>query len=146
MPPVFRRLPTRSSCWILVWFLWFTVLCVLSSMSHPGPHIDVVGIDKVEHTLYFCAGGLCLGLALALGWLRPAAPGPRTDFSLFRMALIVLPLGAAVGWLDEWHQSFTPGRSGLDIYDWCADICGTAISLLLLKPILRRLPATVQKA
>lgn len=129
----------------MAWLLWFAVLCILSSMSHPGPHIDVVGIDKVEHTLYFCAGGLCLGMALALGWLKPGAPHEATDFSLFRLGMIVLPLGAVVGWVDEWHQSFTPGRSGLDIYDWIADISGTAISLFLIKPVLRRLQGTVQK-
>lgn len=113
-------------------------------MSHPGPHIDMVGIDKVEHALYFCAGGVCLGMALALGWLKPKSPQAATDFSLFRLGLIVLPLGAAVGWLDEWHQSFTPGRSGLDFYDWIADMCGTAISLWLIKPVLRRVKGTVR--
>jgi VanZ family protein len=97
--------------------LWFTVLCILSSMSHPGPHIDVIGIDKVEHCCYFLGGGLALGLALT---------GKRW------IPLIILIVGASVGWFDEWHQSFTPGRTGLDVYDWIADCMGSLLATIAL--------------
>ena len=97
--------------------LWFTILCILSSMSHPGPHIDVIGFDKVEHCTYFFGGGVALGLAL-----------PRKRW----IPLIIFLTGAAVGWFDEWHQSFTPGRSGLDVYDWIADCTGSLLAALTL--------------
>ena len=110
--------------WIGIYAAWFIVLCILSSMSHPGPHIDLIGFDKVEHCSYFFAGGLALGLALT--WNRPATA--KIGWTM----LVVLISGAAVGWFDEWHQSFTPGRSGLDVYDWIADCLGSALAALSL--------------
>ncbi len=106
--------------------LWFTVLCILSSLSHPGPHVDIVGLDKVEHTCYFWAGGVVLGLARRPGkWL----------------ALGIVLTGAAVGWFDEWHQTFTPGRSGLDVYDWLADCVGSALAAASLRRVRASLAA-----
>jgi VanZ family protein len=72
-------------------------------------------IDKLEHTLYFTAGGLCflLGLRLA-GFARKT-----------RNAIVVTALFCSlVGGLDEWHQTYTPGRSGGDVWDWVADTLG----------------------
>jgi len=51
-----------------------------------------------------------------------------------RMPLAVVAAVAAVGALDELHQSSLPGRIG-DAWDFLADICagvGTAFALLLL--------------
>jgi VanZ family protein len=112
--------------WARLYAAWFLVLCILSSMSHPGPHIDIVGFDKVEHCAYFWAGGLTLGLALSQHRAAPKFLG-----------IILLIVGAAVGWFDEWHQSFTPGRSGLDVYDWIADCTGSALAALTL-PAMRK--------
>ena len=103
---------------------WFITLCILSSLSHPGPHIDVVGFDKVEHFTYFLLGGLALGLALSIE--RNFRPGIRW---------IIFIVGAAVGWFDEWHQAFTPGRSGLDLYDWIADCLGSGAAALLISRV-----------
>lgn len=129
----------RPGLWAAAWVLWFTVLCILSSMSHPGPQIHVVGIDKVEHAIYFAAGGTCLALALAL---RPSSASPALPGTPWKKwALTVILTGAVVGWFDEWHQSFTPGRSGLDVYDWMADVLGSVLALPLARSILRRLPA-----
>jgi VanZ family protein len=110
-----QQRPVRFWGWM--YGLWFTVLCILSSMSHPGPHIDVIGIDKVEHCTYFFGGGVALGLALR---------GKRW------VLWIIILTGAAVGWFDEWHQTFTPGRSGLDVYDWIADCVGSLLAALTL--------------
>lgn len=110
--------------WRWTYFVWFVVLCILSSMSKPGPQISMVGFDKVVHFTYFLCGGLALGLAIALGKIsRP------------RVGWIVILVGAAVGWFDEWHQSFTPGRMGLDVYDWLADVVGSICAAALLRPV-----------
>ena len=141
IPGSFLSLLERSRTWFVMWLVWFMVLCILSSMSHPGPHIDVAGIDKVEHTIYFAAGGTFLLLALALRGRSAAAA--LTGTSWRKLALVVLIAGAAVGWLDEWHQSFTPGRNGLDFYDWIADITGSLAALPLARLFLRRLASWV---
>ena len=104
----------------------------------PGPKIDINGIDKLEHAAYFAAGGVCLAMALAL---RSSA-GP----SWWRIAGLVLLAGAGVGWFDEWHQTFTPGRSGLDVYDWIADLTGSALAVPFARIIFRRVMAPTQRA
>ncbi|MES2708920.1 MAG: VanZ family protein [Verrucomicrobiota bacterium] len=126
--------------WAGVWGVWFLILFTLSSMSHPGPVIDVDNIDKVEHALFFAFGGAALALSRIL---KDGAVGADGDGkaragelqsagrNLKWTALLVLVVGAAVGWFDEWHQSFTPGRSGLDIYDWLADITGSLLAVPL---------------
>ena len=114
--------------WRITYAVWFIVLCILSSMSHPGPHVDVVGFDKVEHFTYFLLGGLALGLALSVD--REMRPW---------LGWIILLTGSVVGWFDEWHQSFTPGRSGLDIYDWMADAMGSAAAALVLGRVRRQI-------
>jgi VanZ family protein len=49
---------------------------------------------------------------------------------------------ATFGALDEFLQTFTPGRTGDDIYDWTADVLGAltgALLSLLAHDRLRRL-------
>jgi VanZ family protein len=93
-------------------------------MTKPGPQIDIVGIDKVEHALMFCVGGTLLGLGLALAGWR----------SWGKIGAVIIVVGTLVGWGDEWHQQFTPGRVGLDVYDWLADIFGSIVAV----PVARR--------
>lgn len=131
----------RPLPWGVGWLAWFITLCILSSMSDPGPRIDLVGIDKVYHAVFFAGGGTLLLLALTLR--RNSARMALMETSWWKPALGVCLAGAAVGWLDEWHQSFTPGRSGLDFYDWMADVAGslaaTPIARLVLGMIAPRL-------
>jgi VanZ family protein len=145
LPPVVlpraRHRLARPGVWGWIWGLWFAVLCILSSLSHPGPKLDINGIDKVEHATYFAAGGACLAMALALR-SSVVAGGP----SWWRIAGLVLLAGAGVGWFDEWHQTFTPGRSGLDVYDWLADLTGSALAVPLARIIFRRVAAAAQRA
>lgn len=140
--------------WAFMWAAWFVTLFILSSMSQPGPKIEVKNIDKVEHALVFACGGAVLALCLHFRRGGPAfanAGGGHTDGGGNRWrkagvngrgALIVLLTGAAVGWFDEWHQTFTPGRSGLDVDDWKADITGSLLAVPLawvaLKILKRR--------
>jgi len=77
------------------------------------------------------AGGVLSAFFGGLKW--PAL----TLRSLF---IISIAFCSAVGGLDEYHQSFTPGRSGNDLGDWLADtLGGTAGALLIIKFILPHL-------
>jgi len=61
--------------------------------------------------------------ALALLWLRPlAAAGAR------RPARAALVVAAAYAALDEWHQTFVPGRHG-HLGDVAIDVAGALAAL-----------------
>ena len=107
--------------WFWSWVGWFAVLFLFSSLPgsgikfSPWPHFD-----KIEHALYFFAGGVLVG-----GWLISQSRWPRS-------AWIVPLTSALVGAFDEWHQKFSPGRSALDFADWSADFIGGTFALLPL--------------
>lgn len=44
-------------------------------------------------------------------------------------AISVLGFCSVFGYLDEWHQSFVPGRVS-DPFDWYADMLGAVIAIL----------------
>jgi VanZ family protein len=70
--------------------------------------------DKAAHFFAFAAGAVAL--ALALRWS-----------TAWRWRKIVLAAATAValfGVIDEYHQTFTPNRSGADLADWIADALG----------------------
>ena len=135
----------RSSSWAVAWTLWFIALTSLSSMSHPGPDIDVVGFDKVVHTVFFAIGGTLLALCLALK--ARTSPALLPSFPNWKkIALIVILTGAVVGIVDEWHQTYTPGRSGLDTYDWMADVFGSSLAVFCARPIFRWLAGHARRA
>jgi VanZ family protein len=46
---------------------------------------------------------------------------------------------ALIGFLDEWHQLSTPGRSGGDPWDWLADLLGGAVGAFIFKAVHVRL-------
>ena len=103
--------------WIAAWIVWFAALWILSSIpgnSLPNP-FDVS--DKIQHAGYFFGGGCLVG-----GWMVAAGHWPRRRWWIVAAA-------ALVGALDETHQWFTPGRSGLDVGDWIADVVGGLAAL-----------------
>ncbi|HLP09111.1 MAG TPA: VanZ family protein [Opitutaceae bacterium] len=121
-----------ASRWRWLWALTLAGAIVLASGNNPAaPPVSFVGIDKVAH---FGVFGLLATLVLRMpsvwrrfggrGWLAVAA------VSLF-------------GATDEWHQSFTPGRS-VEVADWIADTTGAALAVLLYLhwPNYRRLLET----
>ena len=77
----------------------------------PFPHFD-----KLEHFGYFLGGGFLL-----TGWNFRRKPGLTFMETLILTTVFVI---AAIGFIDEWHQCFTPGRSGGDPGDWLADLLG----------------------
>lgn len=96
--------------------IWGLVLFTLSSRSTlpQGPEIPYQ--DKVVHFLYFSGGGFCFAFAL----LHRQFPRRGRRF----WGLTGILFGLIIGALDEYHQTFTPGRSGNDLGDLIADFTG----------------------
>lgn len=116
------RVFSHPAPWRVFLIVWAGVLIWLSEQSHLPSPAKFEGIDKIQHAIYFAGGGVCflLGLRLA-GHLRS-----------FRAAMIAtVAFCSLVGVLDEWHQTFTPGRSGADVWDWAADTLGGLLGALI---------------
>lgn len=110
------------AAWIL-FVVWFGVLFWLSS----GPIEEMPGsgiphIDKLYHAGYFFIGGILLTFAIG----RTFSP------ALHMLVFGVIACTLAVGLFDEWHQSFSPGRSGGDPADLAADVIGGTAALIIL--------------
>ena len=106
--------------------IWWGVLFYLSSESDPAPYIPPIRFfDKVQHFGYFFGGGGLLSAFLYC--LAPEKPHWR------RMLLITVLVIAVVGTADEFHQSFTPGRSGNDPFDLTADVLGGLCGSLVFR-------------
>ncbi len=126
-PPRFFLQPV---IWRVLVIVWAAVLYWLSSKSGDSLPGGFPGLDKIEHAGYFAGGGMCFLLSLRLaGFARGKA-----------LAIcLTMIFCATVGILDEWHQTFTPGRSGADVWDWLADTVGGYIGALLAMWVQNRL-------
>ena len=105
----------RLASWFAV-AAWALGIFVLSSFS--GSRIEDLNIfdvwDKAAHFAAFAAGAVLL--ALALRW--------NVAWSWPRIALCSALAISLYGASDEWHQLYTPHRSGGDLGDWIADSLG----------------------
>lgn len=133
MPKLFRS-PTF---WLVSFVVWTAVLFILSGRTGEETKLPPIPFsDKICHFGYFFGGG---GLVSAFLFCR------RPEISrwaplIFQVALII----GAIGLLDEFHQSFTPGRSGNDPLDWTADIVGGICGALVFKTFHRVLKHPVR--
>ena len=82
-----------------------------SSRSSAGAP-PIPGIDKLVH---FAVYGLLATLVCRIG------PG-------WRAAAFAILVASTYGALDEWHQSFVPGRSS-EVMDWVADTSGAMLGV-----------------
>ena len=103
--------------------LWAAVLFLLSESSGLGLGL-LPGADKLVH------GGLFLILGLFLAWGK-ARTGSGVSLLLFFL------IGVGYGALDEWHQSFVPGRDA-SLGDWVADSAGVMLGLVLFSSFASR--------
>lgn len=107
----------------LLWpFVIAGLIFLASSRSEiAGPQLS--GTDKAGHFLIY---GLLATLIArnGRGW---------------RGAVVAIVLASAYGVTDEWHQSFTPGRS-VELADWVADTLGAVVAVGLYSgvPVYRR--------
>jgi VanZ family protein len=127
------RLVGNLWLWWLGVVVWMALLWVLSSNSAlpSGPSFPLK--DKLLHCTYFCSGAFCFLLAIH-GRSRPL-PGLK---SLMVPAFLFT---AFIGALDEFHQTFTPGRSGNDPWDWLADVTGGVLATWIVLRVLRQFAA-----
>ena len=97
---------------------WAAVLFLLSEAQPGTGSLWLPVNDKVAHL------GMYLVLGGTLAW------GERTVSR--KLPLLLLTLGTAYGALDEWHQSFVPGRDPSG-WDFLADAIGVILGFFLLR-------------
>ena len=105
----------RLGSWfaVTVWALTIIALSSMSGRTHRGDHVFRLW-DKAAHFAAFAVGGVLL--ALALRW--------STEWDWPRIVLVSIGAVSFFGAADEWHQLYTPKRSGADVRDWLADTLG----------------------
>lgn len=105
---------------------WGVLLFWLSSQSAlPEPPGSFENRDKVEHALYFCAGAMALAVAAGVPTAWMTSKGPRR----WSRGVAVVAVMVLVGLGDEFHQTFTPNRSGMDPGDLAADTIGATLGV-----------------
>ncbi len=120
--------------WAAAFLIWCAVLWHLSSQVPRFPEaLRFTTSDKILHFGWFFGGA-----SLFQAWLWTAG---RPASARHRALLTLVTLGI-IGALDEFHQSFVPGRHGNDPFDFAADILGTLAAIGILPPIARKLLKT----
>lgn len=119
-------LPRNPRFWLGAFIFWFIVLFTFSSFKLPGPEEPpIANFDKIAHFGFFFGGS-----GLLCAYLYRRQTGTVNWKKLILTAVIIISI---VGALDEYHQSFTPGRTGNDQYDWLADILGGISGAFIFK-------------
>ncbi len=104
------RFSARQRAWFWPVLLMLTIHIASGRSQIAAP--PIIGIDKLAHFAVF-------GLLATLFARVPSMP-----------ALVAFALTSLYGIGDEWHQSFTAGRS-VEFADWCADTLGAACAVVL---------------
>jgi VanZ family protein len=131
-----RRALASPPLWLLSFVIWAFTLYLLSSLPNVAPDggPEIPHLDKVMHFGYFMGGSFLFTTYLLL----KHGPGAHATVRV----VIPILLFAFIGALDEFHQTFTPGRSGNDPFDWLADLFGAATGIFLahrLHPFLLKI-------
>lgn len=131
------RPPARSVAlyWLPV-FAYVGAIFALSTIRGGGTSWLFPNMDKVMHLLEYSLFGLLLGRAV-----RFTLSGSRRWVA----SAATIGLGAAVGALDEFYQSFVPTRTS-SAADWATDVAAIGLAVLLtqivhVRPLGRR-PST----
>lgn len=107
----------------------------LSALPGEDPLLKALHLnDKIKHVIAY----FVLGISFCL-W---ASPKNWFAKPLFLGALVVV-LGTCFGILDEFHQSFVPGRSGNDLYDIAADFIGSLAAPFVYFFVIKVVSATL---
>lgn len=142
--PVSRE--DRTS-WRLAWacvplVVWLGVIAVastdLASTAHTDPWIPAalsVAVRKTAHLVEYAVLGLLAGRALRM--MLPGFVPCVVGEALWRTASVVIPFGALVAAIDEFHQSWVPSRRGSG-WDVLVDVVGLSVGLVVIWPSWRR--------
>ena len=110
--------------------IWLAILYYVSnSVPKEMPEMMVPQQDKILHFVFFLGGGVVLAASLRL---LAKLQGVR----LFVAVALVMGVLSA---LDEYNQQFIPGRSGLSLEDWIADMSGAVAGVGLLQLLAAKL-------
>jgi VanZ family protein len=121
--------------WFIAVLVWMRTIWFLSSIpGDENPQLKMQ-IDKVAHFLAFAGGGILVAGLFATIVVVILRRKVRWDFLIPATAIAI----GLLGWLDEWHQCFTPGRSGANMADWIADFLGGIAGALVFRRIFPRL-------
>lgn len=105
------------------WLLPVSIAAAITVLSHSPSYPMGIALppplDKLAHLAAYAA----LSASLELAWTRTVRSVP-----LYRRHIVLFLATCLFGALDEWHQSFVPGRD-TSIWDWAADSIGAAFGL-----------------
>lgn len=129
VPPVAKNGMKRDWLWPVL--IVMTVFVVSGQSEVATPQGLDFSIDKIAHFAVFGA--------LATSIIRLPAFEKRGKLGAWMVILLV----SVYGGLDEWRQSFTPGRF-MEFDDWIADTLGAMSAVFLYKawPVWRKLLET----
>ena len=110
--------------------IWLAILYhVSNSVPTEMPQMVVPQQDKILHFVFFLGGGVVLAASLRL----------VAKLEGIRLLLTVAVVMGLLGALDEYNQQFIPGRSGLSLEDWIADMSGAIAGVALLRLLASKL-------
>jgi VanZ family protein len=110
--------------------IWLAILYhVSNSVPTEMPQMVVPQQDKILHFVFFLGGGVVLAASLRL----------IAKLEGIRLLLTVAVGMGLLGALDEYNQQFIPGRSGLSLEDWIADMSGAIAGVALLRLLASKL-------
>ena len=121
--------------WFIAVLVWMRTIWFLSSIpGDENPQLKMQ-LDKVAHFLGFAGGGILIAGFFATVVVVVLRRKVRWNFLIPATAIAI----GLLGWLDEWHQCFTPGRSGANMSDWIADFLGGIAGALVFRKIFPHL-------
>ncbi len=110
--------------------IWLVILYQASnSVPTEMPKMLVPQQDKILHFVFFFGGAMALSASLRL----------LAKLQCIRLLLTVALVMGLLGALDEYNQQFIPGRSGLSLEDWLADITGALAGAQVLRFLVYKL-------
>ena len=108
--------------------LWAGVILFGTSLPAEAVPVQTSKIDKVLHFSIYTVFSYLLTRQFSYSMTRSKA------------AAFAVLFAVVFGALDEWHQSFIPGRS-TELADWGADSLGALVGAIACAALARRWPS-----
>lgn len=108
--------------------LWAGVILFGTSLPADAVPVQTSKIDKVLHFSIYTVFSYLLTRQFSYSMSR------------WKAAALAVVCAVVFGALDEWHQSFIPGRS-TEFADWRADSMGAVVGAIACVALTRRRPS-----